>query len=158
MEITGNVVTNTASTTCGGIHAGINVGTHMWRGGCSDWADSIAVGNPNVCTAEPPQPLGTQCIQAQPCQIWAHVAAGRTLTLQDNHVTGAQVNYLIEGLDLVGTLVESGNISTMPRMTDWERATGCSMGGEHDTWTTIDFAAHHPTIPGWTNQRIHCAR
>jgi parallel beta-helix repeat protein len=155
-EISGNVVINNASTTCGGIHVGINIGTHMWGGGCTGYADSVSVGNPNLCTAEPPQPMGTQCIQAQPCQRWAYVAAGETLTLRDNHVTGAQVNYLIEGLDLVGTLIESGNISTTPRMTDWETDRGCGANGEIDSWTTIDFAAHHPTIPGWTDQRIHC--
>jgi parallel beta-helix repeat protein len=157
LEITGNVVINDASSSCGGIHAGINIGTHMWSGGCVGHADLVAIGNPNVCTAEPPQPMGTQCIQGEPCQIWAYVSAGETLTLRDNHVTGAQVNYLIEGLDLVGTLIESGNISTAPRMTDWETDANCGMGGENDSWTTIDFAAHHPTIPGWTDQRIHCA-
>jgi parallel beta-helix repeat protein len=158
MEVTGNVVTNTADITCGGIHAGINIGTHMWSGGCVQWADLVAVGNPNVCTAEPPQPNGTHCIQGQPCQIWAHVAAGETFTLENNRVAGAQVNYLIEGLDLVGTLVESGNISITPRMTDWEDDADCWMGGGNDSWTTIDFAAHHPTVPGWTDQRIHCER
>jgi parallel beta-helix repeat protein len=158
MEITGNVITNTASIICGGIHVGINIGTHMWRGGCSDSADSVAVGNPGVCTAEPPQPMGTQCIQGERCQIWAHVAAGETLTLQDNSVTGAQVNYLIEGLDLVGELIESENTSNEPRMTDWENDANCEMFGGNDSWTTIDFAAHHPTIPDWVDQRIHCAR
>jgi parallel beta-helix repeat protein len=158
MEVTGNVVTNTASLDCGGIHAGINIGTHMWGGGCFQYADLVAVGNPNVCTAEPPQPNGTHCLQGQPCQIWAHVAAGETLTLKNNRVAGAQVNYLIEGLDLVGTLIESGNISITPRMTDWEDASDCWMGGANDSWTTIDFAAHHPTLPGWTDQRIHCER
>jgi len=157
LEITGNVVSNDASSSCGGIHAGINIGTHMWSGGCVGSADLVAIGNPNVCTAEPPQPMGTQCVQGEPCQIWAYVSAGETLTLRDNHVTGAQVNYLIEGLDLVGTLIESGNISTAPRMTDWETDANCGMGGENDSWTTIDFAAHHPAIPGWTDQRIHCA-
>ncbi len=156
-EVTGNVVINNASTSCGGIHAGINIGTHMWDGACVGNADLVAVGNPNVCTAEPPQPMGTQCALGEPCQIWAHVAAGETFTLTDNHVTGAQVNYLIEGLDLVGTLVESGNISIAPRMTDWETDANCEIGGANDSWTTIDFAAHHPTIPSWTDQRIHCA-
>jgi len=157
MVINGNVITSTANTTCGGIHTGIN-GNHMWGGGCRGYADSVSVGNPNVCTAEPPQPMGTQCIQGEPCQIWAHVAAGETLTLKNNRVTGAQVNYLIEGLDLVGTLVESGNISNSPRQTDWDSDTGCSNGVDEDTWGTIDFTAHHPTVPGWTDQRIHCER
>lgn len=25
-------------------------------------------------------------------------------------------------------------------------------------WGTIDRAAHHPALPGWTDQRIHCER
>ncbi len=158
VEITGNVITNTASNTCGGIHAGINIGTHMWNSGCVGFADLVSVGNPNICTAEPPQPMGTQCIFGAPCQIWAHVAAGQTFTLQDNTVTGAQVNYLIEGLDLVGTLVESGNVSHTPMRSDWESAQGCWNGVDHDTWAAIDKAAHHPTVPGWTDQRIHCER
>jgi parallel beta-helix repeat protein len=156
LEISGNVVTNNASTTCGGIHAGINIGTHMWSAGCFGYADIVAVGNPNICTIEPPPPMGTHCIQGERCQIWAHVAAGETLTLRDNQVTGAQVNYLIEGLDLVGSLIESGNISTAPRISDWETDRGCWMNGVVDSWTTIDFAAHHPTVPGWTDQRVHC--
>jgi hypothetical protein len=86
------------------------------------------------------------------------VAEGATFTLQDNYVSGAQVNYLIEGLDLMGTLVESGNTSGSPRMTDWEDDANCWMGGECDTWGTIDRAAHHPALDGWTDQRINCER
>ena len=156
LEITGNLVTNNASTSCGGIHAGINIGTHMWGGACRGYADLVSVGNPNACSAEPPQPFGTQCLQGEPCQVWAHVAAGETLSLRDNHVGGAQVNYLIEGLDLAGTLEETGNISTAPRLTDWKTDANCGMGGVNDSWAAIDFAAHHPSIPGWTDQRIHC--
>jgi parallel beta-helix repeat protein len=156
--ITGNVITNTASTTCGGIHAGINIGTHMWNWGCVGFSDLVSVGNPNSCEAEPPQPMGTLCQFGQPCQIWAHVAAGETYTLKDNTVTGCQVNYLVEGLDLVGDFYESGNISNTPHDSDWESAAGCGANGVIDTWGTIDFAAHHPTLPGWTDQRVHCER
>jgi len=158
VQIVNNQVINTGNSNCGGIHAGINIGTHMWGGGCVGHADQAAYGNPNLCTAEPPQPLGTTCITGQPCQIWAHVAANKTFTLQNNNVTGAQVNYLIEGLDLVVTLVESGNTSTSPMMTDWQNDSNCTMGGVTDTWTTIHKAAHHPSLAGWTNQRIHCER
>jgi parallel beta-helix repeat protein len=158
VRVVGNSVTNVADTSCGGIHAGINIGTHMWGGGCLGYANASAVGNPNLCVAEPPQPLGTLCKEGEPCQEWAHVAAAETFTLRDNHVSGAQVNYLIEGLDLMGTLEESGNTSGPPRMTDWEADADCWMGGEFDTWGTIDRAAHHPTLDGWTDQRIHCER
>jgi len=158
VQVTGNQVINTGSLDCGGIHVGINIGTHMWGGGCVGYAAPAAYGNPNTCSAEPPQPLGTLCIASAPCQIWAHVALGETFTLQDNDVTGAQVNYLIEGLDLLGTLVETGNSSTSPRRTDWQDDAGCWMGGEFDTWTTIHKAAHHPSLTGWVDQRIHCER
>lgn len=158
VQVVGNQVINNGDTSCGGIHAGINIGTHMWRGGCVGLASSSAVGNPNLCVAEPPQPFGTLCTWDEPCQVWAHVAAGETFTLKDNFVSGAQVNYLIEGLDLVGTLVESGNTSGSPRMTDWENDAHCEFNGVVDTWGTIDRAAHHPTLDGWTDQRIHCER
>jgi hypothetical protein len=157
-EVSGNTVVNTGDLACGGIHAGINIGTHMWSGGCVGWGGAAAVGNANVCTAEPPLPMGAHCIEGDPCQIWGHVAAGQTFKLQDNDVTGAQVNYLVEGMDVVGTFVESGNVSTTPVRTDWQDDEACWMGGQLDTWTTIHKAAHHPTLPGWTDQRIHCER
>jgi hypothetical protein len=54
------------------------------------------------------------------------VAAGTTFTLTGNYISGAHINYLIEGLDLLGTLIESDNSSGSPRLTDWESAeAGC---------------------------------
>jgi hypothetical protein len=157
VQVVGNEVVNEASTTCGGIHAGINIGTHMWEAGCVGYANPSTVGIAGACQAEPLQPKGTLCTEGQPCQAWAYVAKGKTLTLRDNRVTGAQVNYLVEGVDLLGSLDKSGNLSVTPRMTDWEGDAGCWMWGQFDTWATIDKAAHHPSIPGWTDQRIHCA-
>lgn len=159
-QVVGNRVINEADESCGGIHAGIDIGPHMWMGGCrDDNRDPGLMGNPNVCLADPPQPFGALCLVGPSCQVWAHVAAGTTFTLKDNHVSGAQVNYLIEGLDLVGTLVESGNSSGPPRMTDWESAKfGCTVNGVTDSWGTIDRVAHHPTLDGWVDQRIHCER
>jgi parallel beta-helix repeat protein len=158
VQVVGNQVINQGDTACGGIHAGINIGTHMWVIGCVWQASPSAVGNPGSCVAEPAQPMGTLCTGDELCQEWAHVSAGQSFTLRDNYVSGAQVNYLIEGLDLVGTLVESGNSSGSPRMTDWEDDAHCRRAGEFDSWGMIDRAAHHPTLPGWTDQRIHCAR
>jgi len=158
VQVVGNQVLNHGDSTCGGIHAGINVGTHMWGAGCVGRAHGSAVGNRGTCVAEPPQPKGTLCIEGELCQEWAHVSAGTSFTLRDNYVSGAQVNYLIGGLDLVGTLVESGNSSGPPRMTDWQDDANCRRAGEVDSWTTIDRAAHHPTLAGWTDQRIHCER
>ena len=82
------------------------------------------------------------------------MAAGRTLTLQGNYVAGCQINYLIEGLDLLGTLVESGNTSGAPRDTDWQASAGCGS----DTWGAIDRVAHHPALAGWVDKRVHCER
>ena len=157
LEITNNTVINEASSTCGGIHAGINIGTHMWEGSCVGSADLVSVGNPNHCSAEPDQPNGTLCNLGEPCQIWAYVAAGETLTLTDNYVEGAQINYLVEGLDLVGTLIDSENVSVEPRYTDWVEDAGCYQGGMNDRWGIHDFVAHHPSLPGWTDKRVHCA-
>jgi hypothetical protein len=159
VQVAGNQVINEGDSSCGGIHAGMNIGQHMWGAGCVGSAHASAIGNPNVCLVDPSQPSGTLCTEGALCQEWAHVAAGQTFTFTGNYVSGAQVNYLIEGLDLMGTLVESGNTSGSPRMTDWEHAkTGCTMGTVTDTWGTIDRAAHHPTLAGWVDQRIHCER
>jgi len=156
LKIINNTVLNEASLSCGGIHAGINIGTHMWNGGCVGAADKVAVGNPNHCSAEPSQPDGTPCLLGEPCQIWAYVAPGKSLILQDNQVTGAQINYLVEGLDLAGEFIDSGNVSLEPRYTDWVGDAGCGMGGMNDRWGVHDFIAHHPTLPGWTDKRVHC--
>lgn len=156
LEISNNTIRNEGSQSCGGIHAGINIGTHMWNGGCFGSADIVSVGNHNHCSAEPSQPEGSQCIQGELCQIWAYVAAGKTLTLSGNHVSGAQINYLVEGLDLMGEFIDSDNVSLEPRYTDWVGDAGCGMGGMNDRWGTHDFVAHHPTLPGWTDRRVHC--
>jgi parallel beta-helix repeat protein len=158
VQVVDNQVDNSGSSACGGIHVGINIGTHMWGGGCVADANAATFGNPNLCVAEPAQPYGMLCQVDHPCQVWAHVATGSTFTLRGNRVTTAQVNYLIEGLDLMGTLVESGNASIGLALTDWESDEGCWMGGEFDTWGIIHYAAHHPTLDGWTDQRIHCER
>jgi hypothetical protein len=64
-------------------------------------------------------------------------------------VTGAQVNYLIEGLDVEGELVISGNVSTTPRPTDWQGDQACTWDGITDSWGTIELVAHDPMIEGW---------
>ena len=153
VKITGNQVLNEADSTCGGIHAGINIGTHMWGGGCTTVTHPAAIGNTGPCLADPPQPYGTLCTEGEPCQEWAHVAAGTTFTLTGNYVSGAYINYLIEGLDLVGTLVESNNTSGSPGPACWEEAvTGC----DGITWGPTDRVAHHPSVTGWTDLTIHC--
>jgi len=158
-EVSGNVVISEADENCGGIHAGINIGTHMWNRGCTGSAWPSARGTPNDCVSEPQQPMGQMCIEGDPCQQWAYVAEGTTFTLQDNYVQGAQINYLVEGLDLMGKLIESGNISETPRRADWPSSRiGCDLDGWVDFWGPLDFVAHHPSLDGWTNKRVHCTR
>lgn len=158
LEINGNTVISRSDTDCGGIHAGINIGTHMWGGACrTGWFGNV--GNANTCEDDPATPHGALCLLDQPCQLWAHVAPGGSLSLQDNFVEGAQINYLIEGLDNMGDLIISGNESQGPRETDWQAAAdGCWNGTINRTWGTFDFVAHHPSIPGWTEQVVHCER
>jgi hypothetical protein len=158
-EVSGNVVTSEADENCGGIHAGINIGTHMWNLGCTGSAWPSARGTPNDCVSEPQQPMGKMCIMDNPCQQWAYVAEGTTFILQDNFVKGAQINFLVEGLDLMGEFIDINNTSEAPRRTDWVSSRyGCQRYGSSDYWNTLDFVAHHPTLDGWTDQRVHCER
>jgi hypothetical protein len=90
--------------------------------------------------------------------VWGHIPDGATFTLADNTVAGAQVNFLVGGLEVLGELVVSGNISEVPRMTDWAEDRNCTMHGVTDSWGTIDFVALDPTVEGWTEQRIYCVR
>jgi hypothetical protein len=103
--------------------------------------------------------MGKMCIMDNPCQQWAYVAEGTTFILQDNFVKGAQINFLVEGLDLMGEFIDINNISEAPRRTDWVSSQyGCQRYGSTDYWNTLDFVAHHPTLDGWTDQRVHCER
>jgi len=158
-EVSGNVITSMADESCGGIHSGINIGTHMWGRGCTGSAWPSARGTANECMSEPQQPMGQMCIEGDPCQQWAYVAEGTTYTLLDNYVSGAQINYLIEGIDLAGEFIDIDNTSEAPRITDWVSSRyGCGSNGSTDYWNTLDFVAHHPSLDGWTNQRVHCER
>jgi hypothetical protein len=154
VAVTGNQVISEGSTTCGGIHAGINLGPHMWGSGCVEDPSPAAVGNSNQCVTEAARPAGALCTPGLVCQEWAHVAAGRTLTLSGNYVSGAHINYLVEGLDLNGTLTENNNTSGPPRQSDWESSHGCN----GVTWGPLDRVAHHPSLPGWSDVRVHCER
>jgi hypothetical protein len=70
-------------------------------------------------------------------------------------VSGAHINYLVEGLDIVGELIDRDNISETPHRSDWGAAwTGC----EGVVWGALDRVAHHPSLPGWTDLRVHCER
>ncbi|HQJ51988.1 MAG TPA: right-handed parallel beta-helix repeat-containing protein [Anaerolineae bacterium] len=154
VKVLSNTVTSEGNTICGGIHAGINLGTHMWGGGCVGRPLPCAVGNSGPCVQEPTRPAGSLCTQGLNCQEWGHVAAGRSITLKDNYVAGAHINYLIEGMDLDGQLILDNNRFGAPRQTDW----GASKGCDGVTWGPTNMVAHHPSLTGWTDLRIHCER
>jgi len=69
-------------------------------------------------------------------------------------VAGAHINYLIEGMDLDGQLILDNNRFGAPRQTDW----GASKGCDGVTWGPTNMVAHHPSLTGWTDLRIHCER
>ncbi len=154
-QVTGNTVVSQGDKICGNLHAGIDIGTHMWGGSCEYNQVTPTIGN-STCSLEPKPPKGSPCLWGEKCQIWASVAMpGSIYLLTGNNVTGAHINYLVEGLDLVGSLIEEGNTSTSPRMSDWEAA---HLGCDGIFWGALDKVAHHPILPGWTNKRIHCER
>lgn len=153
-QVTGNTIVSLGDETCGNLHVGINIGPHMWGGACLNNVVTPAIGNAS-CTVNPVLPGGTVCPSSGPCQLWASIATDSTYLLSDNTVTGAHINYLVEGLDTVGTLVQSNNVSHNPRWSDWGAAhTGCN----GTTWGPTDFIAHHPALTGWTDIVVHCER
>jgi parallel beta-helix repeat protein len=151
LEITGNTVTSAGDSACGGLHTGIDLGPHMWGGGCVGQASPAAVGNAGVCGPEPVPPGGASC-GGGPCQVWNYTLSAAPIVLRDNQVTGAHINYLIEGVD--GPINAANNSSTTPQLSDWESARDC----DGVSWGPLDFVAHHPSRPGWTDLRVHCER
>ena len=153
IQVIGNTVVSEGDSKCGGLHAGINIGPHMWGGGCTQSVSTMAFGNPS-CSVNPDVTKVIPCSGAY-CQVWTMLPSGGTFTLKDNTVTGAQVNYLIEGFDILGTFIDENNISQTPRQSDW----GASRSGCNGvTWGPIDKVAHNPSLPGYTDLEIHCER
>jgi hypothetical protein len=74
----------------------------------------------------------------------------------DNFDTSAQINFLIEGIEFAGELILSAIVFVTPRMTYWESDSGCTLHGMTDCSGTIELAAHNPSLPGWTDQRVYC--
>jgi len=157
IQITGNLVTSAGDQTCGGLHAGINLGPQMWGGACVNSSSSALFGNPvsgSGCPHDPSAATVAPCTGGK-CQLWSYLPSGSTLTMKDNSVTGAQINYLIQGLDILGTFVDTNNTSAAPQMTDWAAAkTGC----EGVFWGALGKVAHALTRPGYTDLIIHCER
>lgn len=153
VQITGNTITSEGDVNCGGLHTGINIGPHMWGGACIQFPMPANDGNP-VCSAEPDPAEIVPC-SGEPCQLWLVVPEGKKLIMNDNSVTGAHINYLIEGLLVNGVFVDENNISTGPRQSDWDAA---RFGCDGIFWGPLDKAAHHESLPGYTDIRIHCER
>ncbi len=68
------------------------------------------------------------------------------------------MNFLVEGLEVLGELIVSGNVSNVPQMADWAGAAYCTWDGIFDSWEAMGFVEHAPTIEGWTDHRINCER
>ena len=87
--------------------------------------------------------------------MYAHIAEGATYLLAGNRVVEAHINYLVEGMDVVGEFIQYDNLSEAPRMSDWHAArAGC----DGVIWGALDFVAHHPSLDGWTDLLVHCER
>ena len=87
--------------------------------------------------------------------MWLFLPEEGTFTMADNSVTGAHINYLIEGFIVQGQFIDENNISIEPRKSDWDAA---HFGCDGIFWGPTDKVAHHPSLPGYTDLRIHCER
>ena len=153
-QIIGNQVTSEGDTQCGGLHVGINLGPHMWGGACVQASRIPMYGNVGSCSTTPAQKEVAACTGGK-CQLWAYVPASGTFTLKDNNVSGAHINYLVEGLDAVGEFVDENNVSQTPQLSDWQAAkSGCN----GVKWGALDKVAHDPSLLGYTDLMIHCER
>ena len=154
-EVNGNQVSSEGDNNCGGLHAGINIGTHMWNGGCTANPPHSTFGNNGDCVPAPVLEEVAPCFDAL-CKIWAYLPAGSTLTMRDNTVTGAHINYFVEGLAIFGNFIDENNISQTPQLSDW----GASRAGCYGTvsWGAYDKVGHDPSLPGYTDLAIYCER
>ena len=152
-QVEGNIIINEGDTKCGGLHAGINIGMHMWGGACEMDPLPDTYGTPS-CSKEPDPEQAGSCTSG-PCQIYLLVPEGETFTFRNNAVSGAHINYLIEGFLIKGEFIDENNISASPQPSDWEAA---RYGCDGIKWGPLDKVAHHPSLPGYTDIRIHCER
>jgi hypothetical protein len=153
IQIIGNIITSEGDRQCGGLHVGINIGAHMWGGACV--RDYVPGTYGNTTCSTNPNPNSVAPCTGSICQLWLVLPEGKVFTLKDNSVTGAQINYLIEGFLIRGQFIDENNISITPRQSDWDAAhSGCN--GFY--WRVYDKVAHHPSLPGYTDLMIHCER
>lgn len=153
VAVTGNTIISEGDTNCGGLHTGINIGPHMWGGACLQSSMPGTFGNPS-CSNEPDPEEAAPCTGGA-CQVWLFLPEEGTFAMADNSVTGAHINYLIEGFIVQGQFIDENNISIEPRKSDWDAA---RFGCDGIFWGPTDKVAHHPSLPGYTDLRIHCER
>ncbi|MBU1935317.1 hypothetical protein KKF04_04635 [Patescibacteria group bacterium] len=153
IQITGNIIVNEGDNDCGGLHTGINIGPHMWGGACVNDPATGTYGNPS-CSADPNPDQTGLCLD-DVCQVWLMLPKGETFTLRDNTITGAHINYLIEGFIIKGQFIDENNVSLSPRQSDWEAA---RLGCEGLTWGPLGKVAHNPSLSGYIDLKIHCER
>ena len=153
-QVIGNIIISEGDNKCGGLHTGINIGMHMWGGACESNPLPGTYGTPS-CSSEPDSELVGPCKESSICQLYLLLREGDIFTFKDNTVTGAHINYLIEGFQINGQFVDENNISKSPQLSDWEAA---RKGCEGITWGPLDKSAHHVSLPGYTDLRIHCER
>ena len=154
-QVNGNRVESKGDTNCGGMHVGINLGPHMWGGACKDVSSSALFGNNGSCSTNPNLETVAACTGG-PCQLWAYLPSGSTFTMKDNIVTGAHINYLVEGFAILGEFIEANNTSQTPQPSDWQAARIGCIGV--NPWGALDKVAHDPLLPGYTDWQIHCER
>ena len=152
-QIVGNKVISEGDSSCGGLHVGINIGLHMWGGACVSDPLPGTYGTP-YCSLEPASEDVGFCM-GDICQVYLVIPEGETFIFKDNNVTGAHVNYLIEGMKNKGQFIDENNVSLSPRKSDWEAA---RLGCDGLTWGPLDKVAHHPSLPDYVDLRIHCER
>jgi len=153
-QIINNRVSSEGDMNCGGIHAGINIGPQMWGGACENTSRSPMIGNSGPCSEHPALDAIAACTGG-PCQLWAFLPSASTFWFQDNTVSGAQINYLIEGFAILGQFIDQNNVSQTPRLSDWYAARHGCLGV---TWGALDKVAHDPSLPGYLDLLIHCER
>ena len=160
LRVTGNQIINEADPTCGGIHMGINLGVHTYANGCIGSPTPATYGIAGDCTISSPPPEGALCNTDGYCRTWGYIPPGGTVELTDNTVTGAQVSYVISGLDVLGKLVLDANESVDPHLVDWEGDAYCVTidGVTLNSWGVLDFVAFNPAVEGWVEQIIDCVR
>jgi hypothetical protein len=126
----------------------------MWGGGCVSSSSSAMYGNSGACSPDPALLTVAPCSGAA-CQVWAYLPSSTTFTLKNNSVTGAHINYLVDGFKILGNFVDTGNTSTTPHISDWAAATsGCN----GVFWGALNKVAHAPSLSGYTDLNIHCER